>query len=144
MDQAANKSTGEILSEIKMHDLIEYGMIREFIGRLHVLTTLMPHSQEDLIRIMLEPKNAIVKQYQKIFDMENAVLEFPKNALEEIGKMALERKTGARALRSIFEGFMLDAMFDLPTEGKGSTYVITPEVVVGEASLMPKKLRKSA
>lgn len=67
MDQAENKSTGEILSEIKMDDLIKYGMIREFIGRLHVLTTLMPHCQDDLIRIMLEPKNAIVKQYQKIF-----------------------------------------------------------------------------
>ena len=144
MDQAVNKSTGEILSEIEMNDLIEYGMIREFIGRLHVLTTLMPHSRDDLIRIMLEPKNAIVKQYQKIFDMENAVLEFPKKGLEEIGKMALERKTGARALRSIFEGFMLDAMFDLPTEGKGATYVVTPEVVAGETSLVPKKLRKSA
>ena len=113
-------------------------------------TFAIPAKSENLdaaykwINFMLEPKNAIVKQYQKIFDMENAVLEFPKNALEEIGKMALERKTGARALRSIFEGFMLDAMFDLPTEGKGSTYVVTPEVVAGEASLMPKKLRKSA
>jgi len=144
MDHAEDKSTGEILSEIEMNDLVKYGMIREFIGRLHVLTTLMPHSCEDLIRIMLEPKNAIVKQYQKIFDMENAVLEFPKKGLEEIGKMALERKTGARALRSIFEGFMLDAMFDLPTEGKGATYVVTPEVVAGETSLVPKKLRKSA
>ncbi|GAX60884.1 ATP-dependent Clp protease, ATP-binding subunit ClpX [Candidatus Scalindua japonica] len=144
MDKAENKSTGEILSEIKMNDLIKFGMIREFIGRLHVLTTLMPHCQNDLIRIMLEPKNAIVKQYQKIFEMENAVLEFPKDALEEIGKMALKRKTGARALRSIFEGFMLDAMFDLPTDGKGSVYVVTPEVVAGETPLMPQKLRKSA
>ena len=144
MDLAENKSIGEILSEIKMDDIIKYGMIREFVGRLHVLTTLMPHCQDDLIRIMMEPKNAIVKQYQKIFEMENAVLEFPKDALEEIGKMALERKTGARALRSIFEGFMLDAMFDLPTEGKGSVYVVTSEVVAGEAPLLPKKLRKSA
>ena len=143
-DLTENKSTGEVLSEIKMNDLIEYGMIHEFIGRLHVITTLMPHCQDDLIRIMLEPKNAIVKQYQKIFEMENAVLEFPEGALEEIGKMALERKTGARALRSIFEGFMLDAMFDLPTEGKGSAYVVTPEVVAGENPLVPKKLRKSA
>jgi len=144
MDLAENKSIGEILSEIKMDDIIKYGMIREFVGRLHVLTTLMPHCQDDLIRIMMEPKNAIVKQYKKIFEMENAALEFPKDALEEIGKMALERKTGARALRSIFEGFMLDAMFDLPTEGEGSVYVVTPEVVAGEAPLLPKKLRKSA
>jgi ATP-dependent Clp protease ATP-binding subunit ClpX len=104
----------------------------------------MPHCQDDLIRIMMEPKNAIVKQYKKIFEMENAVLEFPKDALAEISKMALERKTGARALRSIFESFMLDAMFDLPTEGEGSVYVVTPEVVAGEAPLLPKKLRKSA
>ncbi|MBT3878086.1 MAG: ATP-dependent Clp protease ATP-binding subunit ClpX [Candidatus Scalindua sp.] len=144
MDLAENKSIGEILSEIKMDDIIKYGMIREFVGRLHVLTTLMPHCQDDLIRIMMEPKNAIVKQYKKIFEMENAVLEFPKDALAEISKMALERKTGARALRSIFESFMLDAMFDLPTEGEGSVYVVTPEVVAGEAPLLPKKLRKSA
>jgi len=144
MDQAENKSIGEILSEIKMDDIIKYGMIREFVGRLHVLTTLMPHCQDDLVRIMMEPKNAIVKQYKKIFEMENAALEFPKDALAEIGKMALERKTGARALRSIFEGFMLDAMFDLPTEGEGSVYVVTPEVAAGEAPLLPKKLRKSA
>jgi ATP-dependent Clp protease ATP-binding subunit ClpX len=93
---------------------------------------------------MQEPKNAIVKQYQKIFEMENAIVEFSKDTLVEISENALERKTGARALRSIFEGFMLDAMFDLPTEGKGAVYVVTPDVVTGKTQLMPKKLRKSA
>jgi ATP-dependent Clp protease ATP-binding subunit ClpX len=143
-DFADNKSAGEILSEVKMNDLIEYGMIHEFIGRLHVIASLMPLDRDDLIRIMLEPKNAIVKQYQKIFEMENAVVEFPKDTLVEISENALDRKTGARALRSIFEGFMLDAMFDLPTEGKGAVYVVTPDVVTGKTQLMPKKLRKSA
>ncbi|MHC4268895.1 MAG: ATP-dependent Clp protease ATP-binding subunit ClpX [Planctomycetota bacterium] len=139
-----DKSTGEILSEVKMNDLIEFGMIHEFIGRLHIITSLMPLCKDDLIRVMMEPKNAIVKQYQKIFEIENAVVEFPEEALVEISKAALERKTGARALRSIFEGFMLDAMFDLPSNGKGAVYVVTPEVVTGETPLIPKKLRKSA
>ena len=76
--------------------------------------------------------------------MENAAVEFPRDALIEISEKALERKTGARALRSIFEGFMLDAMFDLPTDGKGAVYVVTPDVVTGKTRLMPKKLRKSA
>ena len=143
-DLTDDKSAGEILSEIKMNDLIEYGMTHEFIGRLHVITSLMPLDKGDLIRIMMEPKNAIVKQYQKIFEMENAVVEFSKEALVEISEKALERKTGARALRSIFEGFMLDAMFDLPTDGKGAVYVVTPDVVTGKTQLMPKKLRKSA
>jgi ATP-dependent Clp protease ATP-binding subunit ClpX len=143
-DLTDDKSTGEILSEIKMNDLIEYGMIHEFIGRLHVITSLMPLDKGDLIRIMTEPKNAIVKQYQKIFEMENAVVEFSKESLVEISERALERKTGARALRSIFEDFMLDAMFDLPTDGKGAVYVVTPDVVTGKTQLIPKKLRKSA
>jgi ATP-dependent Clp protease ATP-binding subunit ClpX len=143
-DSADNKSTGEILSEIKMNDLIEYGMIHEFIGRLHVITSLMPLGRDDLIRIMLEPKNAIIKQYQKIFEMENAVVEFSSDALIEISEHALERKTGARALRSICEDFMLDAMFDLPTDGKDAVYVVTPDVVTGRTQLIPRKLRKSA
>ncbi len=143
-DLVDDKSTSEILSEVKMNDLIEFGMIHEFIGRLHIITSLMPLCQDDMIRVMMEPKNAIVKQYQKIFELENAVVEFPEEALVEISKAALERKTGARALRSIFEGFMLDAMFDLPSDGKGSVYVVTPEIVTGETPLIPKKLRKSA
>jgi ATP-dependent Clp protease ATP-binding subunit ClpX len=119
-------------------------MIHEFVGRLHVLAALMPLGQDDLVRVMLEPKNAIVRQYQKIFDMEDAVLEFPEDTLVAIGKKAVERKTGARSLRSIFEDFMLDAMFNLPTEGKGYVYVVSPEVVLGEMQLQPNKFLKSA
>jgi ATP-dependent Clp protease ATP-binding subunit ClpX len=144
VDFVEDKPAGEIMSEIKIDDLIEYGLIHEFVGRLHVITALMPLSQDDLIKIMLEPKNAIVKQYQKLFEMENAILEFSENTLIEISKKALERKTGARALRSIFEEFMLDVMYDLPSNGKRSIYTVTPEVVTGQNRLIPQKLRKSA
>lgn len=137
-------SAGEITSKVKIDDLIEYGLIHEFVGRLHVFTALKPLSQDDLIKIMLEPKNAIVKQYQKIFEMENANIEFPKETLIEISKKALERRTGARGLRSIFEDFMLDVMYDLPSDGKDSIYVVTPEVITGKINLAPQKLRKSA
>jgi ATP-dependent Clp protease ATP-binding subunit ClpX len=143
-DFAEDKSAGEIMSEVKLDDLIEYGLIHEFVGRLHVITTLTPLDQEDLIKIMLEPKNAIIKQYRKIFEMEDAILEFPRETLVEISKRALELNTGARALRSIFEGFMLDVMYDLPTSGKRSIYTVTPEVVTGKTRLVPQKFRKSA
>jgi ATP-dependent Clp protease ATP-binding subunit ClpX len=144
VDFVEDKPAGEIMSEIKIDDLIEYGLIHEFVGRLHVITALMPLSQDDLIKIMQEPKNAIIKQYQKFFEMENAILEFSENTLIEISKKALERKTGARALRSIFEEFMLDVMYDLPSNGKRSIYTVTPEVVTGQNRLIPQKLRKSA
>lgn len=139
-----DKSAGDVVTDVAMEDLVEYGMIHEFIGRIHIITKLMPLSEDDLIKIMLEPKNAIIKQYQKTFAMDNAVLEFPSDALVEISKKALARKTGARALRSIFEELMLDVMYNLPSEGKDSFYTVTPEVVNGESILLPQKLRKSA
>ena len=139
-----DESLGEIVADVAMEDLVEYGLIHEFIGRIHIITKLMPLSEEDLIKIMLEPKNSIVKQYKKSFAMDNAVLEFPRDALVEISKKALARKTGARALRSIFEELMLDVMYNLPSVGKDSFYTITPEVVNGESILLPQKLRKSA
>ncbi|MCP5005176.1 MAG: ATP-dependent Clp protease ATP-binding subunit ClpX [Planctomycetes bacterium] len=139
-----NSSAGEILSQVNMGDLTEFGLIHEFVGRLHVTVTLNPLSKEDLVSIMLDPKNAIVKQYQKMFEMEDATLEIPRETLNEISKIAIERNTGARALRSLFEGFMLDIMYDLPSNEKGSVYTITPEIVHGKASVTPQKLRKSA
>jgi len=143
-DFSDEKSTADIIAKVNMEDLIEYGLIHEFLGRIHITATLMPLTQEDLIKIMLEPKNAIVKQYKKTFEMENSILEFPEETLVEISKMALGRKTGARALRSIFEELMLDVMYDLPSTGKDSTYTVTPDVVNGKCSLMAQKLRKSA
>lgn len=138
------ESLGTLLSQLAVEDLIEYGMIVEFIGRLPIIAPLMPLDQRDLIRIMVEPKNAIVRQYKKIFELEGARLEVLDEALMEISKIAYERKTGARALRSIFEGFMLDAMYYLPSKKGTSTYVVTPEVVRGETSLILERVRKTA
>ena len=120
-------------------------MIPEFVGRLHVIAPLMPLNQNDLIRVMKEPKNAIIKQYQKSFQMENASLEFTQEALLEITKKALERGTGARALRSIFEEFMLDAMYHLPSfKDTSVVYTVTPAVVRGEIPLLAQKYKKTA
>ena len=143
---STNESLGHLLSKVEVEDLIEFGMIHEFVGRLHVIAPLMPLNQNDLIRIMKEPRNAIVKQYQKLFQMENASLEFTHEALLEISKKALERGTGARALRSIFEDFMLDAMYHLPSSNEDATavYTVTPAVVKGEALLLTQKYKKTA
>ncbi|MCF6154500.1 MAG: ATP-dependent Clp protease ATP-binding subunit ClpX [Candidatus Brocadia sp.] len=139
-----DESFGEILSRIEVEDIIDFGMIVEFVGRLPILAPLMPLTQEDLIRVMTEPKNALVKQYQKFFEMEETRLEFSPDALVAISKKAFERKTGARALRSIFESFMLDAMYHLPSNKGDSTFLVTPAVVSGEMPLLAQKYRKTA
>ncbi|MGR3179788.1 MAG: ATP-dependent Clp protease ATP-binding subunit ClpX [Candidatus Anammoxibacter sp.] len=144
IDEEKDESIGYLLTQITVEDLIEYGLIVEFIGRLPVITPLMPLDREDMVRIMVEPKNALVKQYKKMFAMEGAKLEFLDESLKEISKLAYKRKTGARALRSIFESFMLDAMFQLPSKKTGSTWIVTPEVVREEATLMPEMIRKTA
>lgn len=144
IDDEKDESFGYLLSQITVEDLIEYGLIVEFVGRLPVIAPLMPLDCEDLIRIMVEPRNALIKQYKKIFELEGADLEFTDEALKEISKLAYKRKTGARALRSIFEGFMLDAMFQLPSRKGGSTWVVTPEVVRDDAPLVAERVRKTA
>jgi ATP-dependent Clp protease ATP-binding subunit ClpX len=136
---------GELLNEVTPDDLIEYGMIPEFVGRLPVTCALSPLDEEALVRILVEPRNAIVKQYQKFFELENAKLEFTPEALREIAQRALERDTGARALRSVVEEFMLDHMYDLPERTSGGSYVVTREVVLGEEELLrPAKARKES
>ena len=110
----ANVELGELLSQVTSDDLIEFGMIPEFIGRLPVLAPLDPLDEEALVRILTEPRNALVRQYQKLFEMEGAELEFTPSALQIIAKMAKERDTGARGLRSIVEEIMTDIMFELP------------------------------
>ncbi len=144
IDGEKEESFGNLLSQITVEDLIEYGLIVEFVGRLPVISPLMPISEEDLVRIMVEPKNALVKQYKKIFEIEGSKLEFLDEALQEVSKIAHKRKTGARALRSIFESFMLDAMYHLPSRKSGSTFVVTPEVVRGESTLITESVRKTA
>jgi len=136
---------GRILEQVTPDDLIEFGMIPEFVGRLPIICPLMPLDVEALMEIMTEPKNAIVRQYQKLFEYENAKLEFTPEALREIAVRAMERDTGARALRAVTEEFMLDCMFELPELRAGTTYVVTPEVVRGEADLLaPGRLRKES
>jgi len=139
------RELGELLNQVTPDDLIEYGMIPEFVGRVPVQCALSPLDKDTLVRILVEPRNALVRQYQKFFEMENAKLEFTPEALEEIASRALERDTGARALRAVVEEFMLDYMYELPDLPPGGTYVVTPEVVRGESHLLrPAKVRKES
>ena len=136
------RALGELLEKVEVEDLIEYGIIPEFLGRLPVICALKPLSEEDLVRIMVEPRNALVKQYQKFFEMEECELEFTEKGLREIAKKALERETGARALRAIFESIMLEPMFDLPSRRKKvGKYIVTPKAARGEAPLREVKRR---
>ncbi|MFP4057798.1 MAG: ATP-dependent Clp protease ATP-binding subunit ClpX [Candidatus Brocadiia bacterium] len=133
-DVSEEKLKGEILAEVEPEDLVSYGMIPEFIGRLPVLSALRPLTEDDLIRVMTEPRNALVKQYLKLFELEERKLSFTHDALRQIARRAIDRGTGARALRSIFESIMLDIMFELPTRQDIREIVVTPEVVRGEAN----------
>jgi ATP-dependent Clp protease ATP-binding subunit ClpX len=135
--EEVRRELGETLSHVIPDDLIKFGMIPEFVGRLPVTTTLAPLNEDDMMRILREPKNAIVRQYQKLFSLEGKSLEITDDALRAIVKRALERETGARAIRAIFEEVMLDIMFEMPSRKDISHYVITPEVVRGEASVFP-------
>ena len=121
-----------IFAQATPEDLVEFGLIPEFVGRLPVVSSLDMLDEEALISILTEPKNALVKQYQTLFDIDNADLTFTRDALRAVAVKAIERKTGARALRSIIEEIMLDMMFDLPDnpEGKRRHYVITESVVI--------------
>ncbi|ARU47404.1 ATP-dependent Clp protease ATP-binding subunit ClpX [Sulfurospirillum diekertiae] len=120
-------------------DLVHYGLIPELIGRLHVTAKLSPITQEDMVRILTEPKNAIYKQYRKLFAIDNVELSFEKEALDSVAELAIKRKTGARGLRSIIEDIMVDVMYELP-ELSGYEVVITKDVVTkGEKPLYIKK-----
>ncbi len=125
-----------LLEAVRPEDLIEFGMIPEFIGRLPITVALSPLSEEALISILTQPKNALVKQYQKLFEMEGGTLSFTKDALQAIAQKASERKTGARALRAILEEVMLDLMFDLPQRVKfQKEFIVTADVVMGKTGL---------
>jgi len=126
----------DLLTQVSEDDLMEYGMIPEFVGRLPIIAPLMPLTEEDLVRIITEPKNALVRQYQEFFKLENCELEFTPEALRLIARQAIQRDTGARALRAIFEGLMLEPMFHLPSLGKKGRFTVTPEVVRGEKDLL--------
>ncbi len=131
--KADEKAVGDVLREIEPGDLVKYGLIPEFIGRLPVVATLDELDKEALVRILNEPKNSLVRQYQKLFDMEGVELEFRETALDAIASLAMERKTGARGLRSIMEAALLDTMYRVPSEEHVSKVVIEDNVIRGEA-----------
>ena len=128
-----DRRVGEVLRELEPEDLVKFGLIPEFIGRLPVLATLEDLDEPALIQILSEPKNALIKQYQRLFEMEDVELTFHEDALREIAKRAIIRKTGARGLRSIMEKILLDTMFELPTLEGVREVVISDEVVKGSA-----------
>ena len=124
-----DKLTGEILQDLEPGDLVKFGLIPEFIGRLPVLATLEDLDEDALVTILTEPKNALIKQYQKLFEMEDTKLEFRDNALKEVAKKAIMLKTGARGLRSIIENVLMDTMFELPSEQDISEVVVNEDVI---------------
>jgi ATP-dependent Clp protease ATP-binding subunit ClpX len=135
-----------VIKQVTPEDVIEYGMIPEFVGRLPIITTLTSLDEKALVRILTEPKNALVRQYQRLFEMENAKLEFTDAALKLLAKKAMARDTGARALRAIMEDLMVELMYRLPEEPKPGHYVITPDVVEGRVDLFAQdgKIKESA
>jgi ATP-dependent Clp protease ATP-binding subunit ClpX len=124
---------GHVLRDLEPEDLVRFGLIPEFIGRLPVIATLEDLDEDALIQILSEPKNALVKQYQRLFEMEDIELTFHEDALREIAKKAIVRKTGARGLRSIMEKILLDTMFELPALDGVQEVVISEEVAKGSA-----------
>ncbi len=125
------EETEDLLKLVTVDDLIEFGMIPEFLGRFPVIATLDPLKEEDLVRILVEPKNAIIKQYQKLLAMDGVELEFTEGALREIAREAIRRKTGARGLRAIVEELMTDVMFEVPSRKDIAKVIIDEEVVKG-------------
>jgi len=127
------RRSGELLRQVEPEDLLKFGLIPEFVGRLPVVATIDDLDESALIEILSQPKNALVKQYQKLFDMENVKLSFSDDALAEVAQKAISRKTGARGLRSILENALLDTMFDLPNMDGVEEVVINKEVIEGRS-----------
>src|SRR5699024_5452187 len=126
--------TAALLSKVLPEDLLRYGLIPEFIGRIPVIASLTPLDEDALVQILTTPKNALVKQYEKLFEMDDVILEIEEDALIEVAKKAIERKTGARGLRSIIESIIRDVMFELPSRGDVERCVVTKETVIDEGS----------
>ena len=129
----------ELLAQTTPEDLIEYGMIPELVGRVPVITALEPLDASAMVRILTEPKNALVRQYQKFFEFEACRLEFTKGALQRIAAKAMERDTGARALRAVMEAFMIEPMFELPERAKSGKWVVNEAIVKARTKMMPTR-----
>ncbi len=133
---ADKKESVADLSKVEQHDLVKYGLMPELIGRLPIITTLNPLSEDDLVHILTEPKNAITKQYQELLSMDGVKLEFEDEALKKIAEMAIKKKTGARGLRSIIENAMQKVMFDVPDMAMAKRVVVTADCVEGKADAL--------
>ena len=138
------RRTGEVLRHTEPEDLLKFGLIPEFVGRLPVIATLEDLDTDALVKILKEPKNALVKQYQKLFDMEDVKLTYTEDALVATAKKAIERKTGARGLRSIMENILLDTMFDLPSMDGVDEVMIDKDVVEGRKDPVRVYAQKAA
>ncbi|MDA1050642.1 MAG: ATP-dependent Clp protease ATP-binding subunit ClpX [Planctomycetota bacterium] len=137
-------STADVLPQVTTDDVLEFGLIPELVGRLPVTTALAPLDQEALVRVLQEPKNALIRQYQSLFEMENCELSFTAEALVAIAKRAQTRGTGARGLRSIIEDVMLDIMFDLPDQERGSKFEVSADIVEGRTKMFKMPTSKTA
>ena len=136
-DRTEELTGRDLLSEVDTDDVLEFGLIPELVGRLPVLTSLSPLDEESLVRVLREPKNALTRQYKKFFEMEGAELSFTDEALFEVARIAKEKETGARGLRSVVEQTMFEIMYNLPDQERGKKYVLTPEMIRGEQVMFP-------
>jgi len=127
------RNVGELLFDLEPDDLVQYGLIPEFVGRLPVIATLEELDVDALVQILTEPKNALTKQYSKLFEMEGVEVDFREDGLRAIAEKAMERKTGARGLRSILEGVLLDSMYNIPSRSDVSKVVIDESVILGDS-----------
>ena len=135
-ETSEERAREELLSNATVEDVMEFGLIPELLGRLPVIGTLAPLHEEALVQVLTEPRNALVRQYKKMFEMEECSLEFTEGALREIAKLARSRQTGARGLRSILEQVMFELMFELPELERGQKFVITEEIVKGDRKVI--------
>lgn len=135
--QEAAEEQDNVLSEVCVEDILQFGLIPEFVGRLPVVAALDHLGEEDLMKILTEPKNSLIRQYEKFFEMEEAKIEFSDEAIREIARIAAAKETGARGLRSVIEEAMFEILFELPDQEPGRTYSITPGVIRGEETLFP-------
>ncbi|MGJ8518003.1 ATP-dependent Clp protease ATP-binding subunit ClpX [Carnimonas bestiolae] len=129
--KADQKGVGETLADVEPDDLVKFGLIPEFVGRLPVIATLNELDESALVQILTEPKNSLVRQYERLFEMENVELDFREEALKAVAHKAMERRTGARGLRSILEAVLLDTMYDIPSQNNVSKVVIDENVIAG-------------
>jgi ATP-dependent Clp protease ATP-binding subunit ClpX len=147
-DKSRHQQLGELLAQVTPEDVLEFGMIPELVGRLPIICPLMPLGREALVQILTEPRNALIRQYQHLFSLEGAGLEFTQDALDLMADRALQRETGARALRAVLDEFMLEVMYELPeVESTGVTYVIDADAIQNGlklAQLQQRKAKESA